>query len=194
MQEKTLKSNKKPNNKAQDKRLKYDNYSIVFQEVPGETTLAINTTGCPHICEGCHSSHLQKYYGNNLVDDFDEIMKEYAENITCVCFMGGEQYDTDMKLLLKKVSEEYKLKTCIYSGEDTFDLFNEKYADCYKYINYLKIGSYKKELGGLDSPKTNQIFFKVDTQKDKLTFFHMNELFKRKYTPPKTDEECEENN
>ena len=39
--------------------LKYAGYDIVFQEIPDEVTLALNLSGCPNGCPGCHSPHLQ---------------------------------------------------------------------------------------------------------------------------------------
>ena len=38
--------------------LKYVNCDIVFQEVPNEVALAINISGCPCHCPGCHSPYL----------------------------------------------------------------------------------------------------------------------------------------
>ena len=39
--------------------VRYYNFDIVFAEIPGETTLAINIANCPNRCPGCHSPHLQ---------------------------------------------------------------------------------------------------------------------------------------
>lgn len=46
--------------------IKYYNTDIVFQEIPGEVTLAINLTRCPFKCKGCHSTHLQQDIGEEL--------------------------------------------------------------------------------------------------------------------------------
>ncbi len=35
--------------------VRFCNYDVVFAEIPGETTLAINIAGCPNRCPGCHS-------------------------------------------------------------------------------------------------------------------------------------------
>ena len=43
--------------------LKYAGYDIVFQEIPDEVTLALNLSGCPNGCPGCHSPHLQRDEG-----------------------------------------------------------------------------------------------------------------------------------
>ena len=37
--------------------VRYHNFDVVFAEIPGETTLAINITNCPNRCPGCHSPH-----------------------------------------------------------------------------------------------------------------------------------------
>ena len=46
--------------------LKYANADVVFQEFPDEVTLAINLTGCPNGCPGCHSAYLQRDAGQPL--------------------------------------------------------------------------------------------------------------------------------
>lgn len=50
--------------------LKYCSYDIVFQEVPNETTLVFNISGCPHKCEGCHSKYLWDYVGKYVKEDY----------------------------------------------------------------------------------------------------------------------------
>ena len=46
--------------------VRYHNFDIVFAEIPGETTLAINIANCPNRCPGCHSPHLQADAGHVL--------------------------------------------------------------------------------------------------------------------------------
>ena len=46
--------------------IKYVNTEVVFQEIPDETTLAINISGCPCHCPGCHSSYLWEDVGTPL--------------------------------------------------------------------------------------------------------------------------------
>ena len=38
--------------------LRYTNTDIVFQELPDEVTLAVNLSGCPCRCPGCHSKNV----------------------------------------------------------------------------------------------------------------------------------------
>ena len=37
-------------------QLRFDREEIVWQEVPGEVSLAFLCSGCPLRCQGCHSS------------------------------------------------------------------------------------------------------------------------------------------
>ncbi len=134
--------------------LKYQGYAIVLQEVPDEITLAFNISGCPHHCEGCHSQNLWEYKGNILKDEIKSVIDQYKEYITCVCFMGGDQNISELKELCKLIKDDYGLKTCIYSGEDTINKFKIFIDECL--LDYLKIGRYNKMLGGLDCEYTNQ--------------------------------------
>lgn len=136
--------------------LKYMGYSIVFQEVPNEVSLAFNISGCPYDCMGCHSGYLKKYDGNFLMDDLEELIEHYHLFISCVCFFGGDQNMNELTIALK-IAKKYGLKTCLYTGCDSL----EKFKDILPVLNYLKIGGYKHELGGLRSKKTNQIMFKI---------------------------------
>lgn len=140
-------------------KLKYANYAIVFEEVPDEISLAINISGCPYRCEGCHSQYLWKYTGNYLKEDLDKIIKPYKEYITCICFMGGDQNIIELYEICKLIKNKYNLKICIYSGHNTGDIFTNFIAD--GLIDYLKIGAYVSKLGGLNNPTTNQKMFEI---------------------------------
>lgn len=137
-------------------RLKYQGYSIVFQEVPNETSLAINISGCPHRCEGCHSKELWEYEGNYVVDDIFELIYKYQDHITCVCFMGGDQNLIDL-MLLCDVVHSHGLKTCLYTGSDFTDRL---YRFAVDNLDYIKVGKYDESRGGLTNTNTNQIFYK----------------------------------
>ena len=133
-------------------KLKYLGYSIVFQEVPDEVTLAINISGCPHRCEGCHSKYLWEYEGDYISDDLDSLIEKYKGLITCVCFMGGDQNQYELVDLLNKV-HRHGLKTALYTGEDSLQHIAFRVL-CN--LDYCKIGHYDSNRGGLNSPKTNQ--------------------------------------
>lgn len=152
---------------ASTQKLKYLGHSIVFQEVPNEISLAINISGCPYKCKGCHSSYLWKYKGRYVSDDIEVLINEH-DGITCVCFMGGDQNPQELNKLIDYVHSR-GLKVCLYTGRDNIpnDIYN---------LNYLKIGHYSEELGGLDKPTTNQKFYVVNNDEE---YYDMTLLFRR---------------
>ena len=141
--------------------LKYLGSSITFQEVPDETSLVINISGCPHHCEGCHSEYLWVYEGDYITDDLDNLLNQYKDYITCVCFMGGDQNIDELIMLCKKIKNS-DLKVCVYSGRDDIEYFDE----LIRHIDYLKIGRYIEGLGGLNSKTTNQKFYDLKNNKE----------------------------
>ena len=139
--------------------MKVASFDIIFQEIPGEVTLALNLSGCPCHCPGCHSPHLAEDIGELLTEELlDALINQYKGLITCVAFMGGDAEPTEVLRLAAHIKE---LKTAWYSGRthmptDGFD--------------YVKIGPYIEELGGLKSPTTNQRLYKrVDDEWQDIT-------------------------
>lgn len=140
--------------------LKYQGYAIVLQEVPDEITLAFNISGCTHHCDGCHSPNLWEYEGEELIKDLNNVIEKYNDYISCVCFMGGDQNIEELKKACLIVKNQYSLKTCIYSGSNTINIFQDMIHK--NLLDYLKIGQYKKEKGGLNKPTTNQRMYKIE--------------------------------
>ena len=138
-------------------KLKYLGYSIVFQEVPDEVTLAINISGCPHRCEGCHSKYLWEYEGNYILDDIEALIQKYNGLITCVCFMGGDQNISELTQL-SLIVRRHNLKVALYSGLDDDGI---SLVPLYKRFDYIKIGHYNQTLGGLDQKTTNQKMYRI---------------------------------
>ena len=133
--------------------LKYHNYDIVFQEIPDEVTLAVNLTNCPHRCVGCHSPHLREDIGEVLNEKaMDSLLKKYGKQITCVCFMGGDGQAQDVETMARHLRQHSSLKVAWYSGNTTLPR-NAQLFD------YVKIGGYQANLGGLRSRTTNQRLF-----------------------------------
>ena len=143
-------------------KLKYLGYSIVFQEVPDEVTLAINISGCPHKCEGCHSKHLWEYNGNYVSDDLPKLLKKYEGMITCVCFMGGDQNLEELNHLVYLVKEA-GLKAALYTGSSDAETIG--YIICAMLFDYVKYGPYIEECGGLNKETTNQVMLKWEEDK-----------------------------
>lgn len=147
---------------------KYVDYDIVFQEVPGEVSLALNISNCPFNCEGCHSPHLRENIGRNVLEDLPILLKKYEGMITCVLFLGT---GTDIGSFHQCVDlcKNHGLKVAIYTGDDLEDIHHDElslfwFAGYYHLPDYLKIGPYKKELGGLSSPSTNQRMYRWNAQ------------------------------
>lgn len=139
--------------------LKYTNYDIVFQEVPGEVTLAINISGCPNRCVGCHTPLLREDVGENLTQAVvAELMQRYISAITCVCFMGGDNCTDEVCSLAAFVKQqsEGRIKSAWYSGRQSFP------PTCFiEAFDFIKLGPYIEELGGLKSVDTNQRFYRI---------------------------------
>lgn len=142
------------------KKIKIASYDIVFQEIPNEITLALNISNCPNNCPGCHSPHLREDIGEIL--DFplvDMLIERYGEAITSICFMGGDLYPLEINRLAGYIKKHplKALKTGWYSGNNNIhpesDINN---------FDYIKLGPYIEELGGLKSRETNQRLYRVE--------------------------------
>ena len=143
-------------------KLKYVDTLVSFQEIPDEITLCINISNCPNTCAGCHSPWLREDIGEDL--NIESLFKLIDANkgITCICFMGGDQDPAEIPNLAFAVGlrSDYPYKKAWYSGRQYIpDEINV--SD----FNYIKIGPYIQELGGLDSETTNQIMYKIEDGK-----------------------------
>jgi anaerobic ribonucleoside-triphosphate reductase activating protein len=143
--------------------LRYNNYDIVFQEIPNETTLAINLSNCPCRCKGCHSSYLLDDVGDELNEKvITGLLHKYGSSVTCLCFMGGDADPLMVNRLASFIKETSRgmIKVGWYSGRNHLsekcDLEN---------FDYIKIGAFIERLGGLDSETTNQRFYKIEQGK-----------------------------
>jgi len=137
--------------------MKVASFDIVFQEIPGEVTLALNLSNCPCHCPGCHSPHLAQDIGEPLNEELlDGLITRYGAMITCVAFMGGDAdplYVAQMASYIKELRiKNYELRTAWYSGRMIFPKESP--------FDYIKLGPYVEELGGLKSEKTNQRLYK----------------------------------
>lgn len=138
--------------------MKYYNCDIVFAEIPDETTLAINLTGCPNRCPGCHSPHLQEDTGTLLDErELAFLLDRYGGGITCLCFMGGDAFPPEVASMAEKARRLCPgLHTAWYSGSDSIP------EDAFCAFDYIKTGRYVESLGPLDSPSTNQRLYRIE--------------------------------
>ena len=140
----------------------YD-FHVVLQEVPEEISLRFTISGCPLRCEGCNSPFLWKEGSGSKIEfeAYKDILYRYFGIATCVLFMGGEWHENELIEMLK-YAQEHGYKTCLYTGEVTVSQ---------DILNYIKTGKWIKQLGGLKSKNTNQIFKEVKTDKRLNHFF-----------------------
>ena len=141
-------------------KFRYSHEQVVWLEVPNEVSLAYQISGCPLRCKGCHSADTWKLgVGQELSSEYlDSRLKQYQGLITCVLFLGGEWQVDELIARLVQVKQG-GLKTCLYTGFEQEELAE----DIISHLDYLKTGRWIAELGGLDSPTTNQRFIQLST-------------------------------
>lgn len=137
--------------------LKYTEVQVGFSEVPEEITLCINISGCPVHCKGCHSPHLWNDIGEELKPVVLSDLIARSPGVTCIAFMGGDANPQEIVNLARWVKSNTKLKTCWYSGRQLINPF----VLVYDWFDYVKTGPYEEDKGGLNSPTTNQRFYKI---------------------------------
>lgn len=150
--------------------LKYISTCIALQEVPDEISFIINISGCPHHCEGCHSKYLWEYTGRDLITDIQYLINEHKDYVSCICLMGGDYNIAELNYVFNLISDN-GLKTCLYTGLNHIPIGLTM-------LDYIKVGEYKKECGGLNKLTTNQRFYKnVNGQyKDITNMFQKKEM------------------
>lgn len=142
--------------------LKYVDTKVVFRELPDEITLAINLSGCPCHCEGCHSPYLADDIGAEL--DYSTLERLIQKNtgITAVCLMGG---DGDQRAIYDLACQVKRHITNIrvgwYSGRAILPSWFNPIDNGKVVLDYIKLGAYIAKFGSLDKPTTNQRLYKL---------------------------------
>ena len=137
--------------------LKFHNYDIVFQEIPDELTLAVNLTGCPCHCPGCHSPHLWEDIGTPLDEAvLQALSDDYAGEVTCIALMGGDADPAAVERLCAYVKEAMGLRSAWWSGRAQLPAGIDL-----RHFDYVKTGPYVEALGGLKARTTNQRLYRV---------------------------------
>lgn len=137
--------------------LKYTDYDIVFQEIPDETTLAINLSLCPNGCKGCHSPQLMQDIGEELTEAaLDGLLSRYGSAVTCVSLMGGDNDPVAVERMARYIKSLGK-HSAWYSGRQMLPTILDKHC-----FDYIKVGPYIESLGPLNKPTTNQRLYKIE--------------------------------
>lgn len=155
--------------------MKYVDTKVVFREVPDEIALAINISGCPVKCPGCHSSYLVQDIGEILDVDSLESLISSNPGITCVSFMGGDADPLYIRRLASYVKDHHKgLKTSWYSGRDIAHAM-----PVLDMLDFVKVGPFVDEYGPLDSETTNQRFYGITHTQEGSELTDMTHRFKK---------------
>ena len=141
--------------------MKYISTEVVFVEIPNEITLAINISGCKIRCPDCHSKYLWDDIGDELTTDaLNTVIKE-NDGVSCVCFMGGKF--NEIKKLLEFIQNNHpSLRAAWYTGESEMP----RDSGLLELLDYIKLGPYIKNKGGLDNKDTNQRMYEVISDKN----------------------------
>ena len=143
--------------------LKYLWTRIIFQEVPSEVSLGISISGCRIHCKGCNQRELWEDNGTPLdVEALCDLLNQH-QGITCLLLLGGER---DIDTLTELFMYAHKrVKTAWYSG---LDKLPKNHWGILQYLDFYKEGHFDIELGGLDSPITNQRLYHITHPGEKL--------------------------
>ena len=138
--------------------LKYIATDIVFQELPDEVTLAVNLSGCPCRCPGCHSKHLWGDGGQPLTEEAVECMIERQHGeVTCLSLMGGDAQPQEVNRIAAWLRSRYpRLHIAWWSGRT---LLSPQVS--LRNFDYIKLGPYLSHLGPLKNQHTNQRLYRV---------------------------------
>ena len=144
--------------------LKYLNYSIYVKEIPDELSLGITCIGCPVHCSECHSKHVWDINSNNIGKEltYNELHKIFYPNhklVSCLLFFGGE-WDDNLLYIIKEFKTRFTHKVGLYTGLDLPTIL-DRYSLLLNTLDYIKVGPYIPEFGGLDNPNTNQRLYKL---------------------------------
>lgn len=148
--------------------MKYLNTEITFAEVPDEIALCINILGCDRLCKGCHSPFLWDGSMDDqatelTIESLDKLVKD-NRGISCVCFMGGLEFEALDKLAARVHELGLRVAWYIYKDDIQPGMHEENF-------DYIKFGPYLEEFGGLRERTTNQRMFRYrDGIKEDITY------------------------
>lgn len=140
--------------------MKYQYAKVTFQEIPDEITLCIAISGCEIHCKDCNQKSLWKDEGKELTREELNRLINSNKGISCVCFMGDGENMAKLWYYTKIAKENCNLKTAMYVGKDLITTMKD-YGFFLNCLDYLKVGSYISNLGGLDSKTTNQRLYSI---------------------------------
>lgn len=147
---------------------------ITLNEVPGKVAFYAEIGECTARCPGCHSEHLWCPVANKmtLATLLAKTIRAKDQGADAVVLMGGTTNgipEETLQTIINALSGI--LPVCLYSGRDDTLLDTKLLLE--SKLTWLKTGSYKHALGGLQSTTTNQRFYEKvgKTVVDKTRYF-----------------------
>ena len=140
---------------------------ITAQDVLDEISLAISLSGCPLRCKNCHSAFTwNPKFGTLLTNELMEELITKNKHISCVLFYGGE-WQLERLLELISIVKQHNLSVCLYTGLTLEEIkLNKK--ELLSVLDYIKVGRFIEEKGELNKKSTNQKFYRVLNNGEKL--------------------------
>ncbi len=133
---------------------------ITTQDVLDEIALAISLSGCPLRCKNCHNAFTwNPRFGVLLTDELLEELIAKNKYISCVLFYGGE-WQLERLLELISIVKKHGLSVCLYTGLMLEEIKLSK-KELLSVLDYIKVGRYIEEKGGLNKKGTNQRFYRI---------------------------------
>lgn len=133
---------------------------LTFNEVPDKTAVSFVMGDCRERCKGCHSPYLWEKPKGWTIDKVCEIAEKYvSQGADAILLMGGTTNGIPYYVLDELITELARIADVgLYSGSN-HEEFDKDFAMSTR-LTWLKTGSFKKDLGGLSSPTTNQRFYR----------------------------------
>ena len=150
--------------------LKYPvvNTDITFNELPDKMAYAIELGECKQHCVGCHSPELQEEDVplTSLLDILEEAQDAIDAGANAIVVMGGtNNKHISAESLISLLSALSDIApTGLYSGSE--DEEHDKMIAVEGHCTWLKTGPYVDTLGGIESERTNQRFYRITGQYD----------------------------
>lgn len=140
-------------------------YRVSLTEFPEHISFVIEMGNCLQQCPWCHREDMQTFNQEpmftNIVSIEEAVKEAVDKGANGIIIMGGTTNGLlmyDVCILIDRLS--VYAPVCLYSGSN--NPYKHEIIVKSSNLSALKTGSYKKELGGLNSPTTNQRFYLIE--------------------------------
>lgn len=149
----------KPATQPSTTALRFTACNVLLQEIPAEVSLAYLISGCPLGCKGCHSADSWSAQQGELLSAarLQQDIGKYRGLLSCVLMLGGEWQPGALSQLLQ-LCRQLELKTALYTGLPYCP------SALLPLLDYVKTGPWQAELGGINSPTSNQRLYDLRRQ------------------------------